>query len=613
MTSISNGDQLLLKNRQSVASGSWSVVSVVGVSPEKSPQGPTNTRVTFQTAPSLPNTSSASDYRLLRSRQSAHVWQYSAATGDVIQATQVDLESISRNIKVGDPILFSLPDLSAPNQWQLASVTQYTEAVWYANPSGNNPAVPPPPSSPPDIAIPIPHTRLQFQPTLTGQTDTTTERAEALVLFNWQDVGTLITTPSATLSASQATASVALSTALPPSILPFSNESVLISDVNGYGVEAQASAAVSTPSSVTLSKFSDPTVTLNSPLSMLFNLLPVTRGKTVTNEILGSGDSTIITGQEFVLQKSPLTYLLNPSSTSGAEYTSTLKIWVDGVQWQEMPNFYEQPPNARIFVTSEDDQNMTHVQFGDGVNGARVPSGVNNVVATYRYGSGADSPDSGSLTVILQSWPGLKAILNPVPVGGGADPDPPQQIQSYAPQSVLTFGRAISADDYETIAAQAPGVARARAYWSWDPAQQRMLTRIYVGDTPNAVAAANIALAGACDPNRPLQVKPAVSVEIGMTFTLVIDPAYATPGVIAAVTTALVDPDAGLLGTNAIQIGEVIFESQIYQACLSVPGTIAVHNLQLTGISAAGPDFRLDPGEGRFLLLPSQNLVIYPG
>ncbi len=150
-----------------------------------------------------------------------------------------------------------------------------------------------------------------------------------------------------------------------------------------------------------------------------------------------------------------------------------------------MPSFYGQAPDAAVFVTREDENNVTHVQFGDGVERARLPSGNNNVVATYRYGSGADAPDAGTLSVILQSWPGLRSILNPVAAGGGADPDPPQRIKTYAPASVLTFGRAISADDYETIAAQAPGVARARSYWIWDATQQRMMVKVYVGDNSN--------------------------------------------------------------------------------------------------------------------------------
>ena len=117
-------------------------------------------------------------------------------------------------------------------------------------------------------------------------------------------------------------------------------------------------------------------------------------------------------------------------------------------------------------MTREDNSGKTHVRFGDGVNGARLPTGVNNVVATYRVGGGAASPPAGKLTVIAKSYPGLRAVLNPVAVTGGADPDPPDQIRHYAPRSVLAFGRAVSVFDYEALAAQAPGVTRARAVWA---------------------------------------------------------------------------------------------------------------------------------------------------
>lgn len=607
--SVHTGDQLLLlETGWTGTDNNWAVVTVAGVSAEKNPQGQTNTRIAFTAPPNLPGGALATGYSLLRSAQSAHVWQYPA--GQVIQANQVDLESITRNIQVGNPILFSLPDVTA-QPYQLVSVTQYTEAIWYANANSATPAQPPS-ASPPEIAIPIPHTSLQFTPALGSISDSSSERASALLLYSWKSVGTIIGTPAASFSAAPAIASVLLNTPLPAALQSISGQDVLLSDANGNGVEAEASYSSGPPAGLSLANFSDSTVNLTPPLNVLFNLLAVTRGQTVTGEILGSGDATITAGQEFVLQKSPLTYLQNPTSTSGADYSSTLQVWVNGVQWQEMPSFYAQPPTAQIFVTREDLQNQTHVRFGDGVNGARLPSGVNNVVANYRYGSGLAAPDSGSLAVILQSWPGLNSILNPVQVGGGADPDPPQQIKTYAPNSVLTFGRAISASDYESIAAQAPGVARARAYFSWDPAQQRMLTKVYVGDNADAVASADSALAAACDPNRPLSVIPAVAVPITLSLTLLVDPTCIAANVVAAATAALIDPNLGLLGVNVIRIGQAIFASQIYKACLSVAGAIAVHDIQVTGVPVSGCDFQLNPGEGLFLQLTTQNLTITP-
>ncbi len=521
-------------------------------------------------------------------------------------------------------------------QLALVSVTSYNEVVWFANPAGTDPTKPPT-GSPPPFVIAIPHTNIGFKPAITIP-DTQSVRATTLVQSSWLDVGTLIATPSVNLTGTK----LSLQTPLPPALLPMTDRNVLLSDKNGNGVEAGGTAGTSDPFTIGLSNAGGPTdsswtsmlssLDLATPLSVLFDLLPVSRGKTVSNEVLGSGDATVA-GQEFVLQKSPLTYLQSGDSTSGSGYKSTLKVWVDGVQWKEVPSFYGQPPSAHIFVTREDENNKTHVQFGDGVNGARLTSGLNNVVAAYRYGSGKDAPDAGSLTVILQPKPGLKAIVNPVPVGGGADPDPPDQIRKYAPQSVLNFGRAVSGNDYETIAAQAPGVARARSYWIWDAAQQRTVVTVYVGDDQNAVQAAQLALKGADDPNRPVVVSLASTVPVSLSFSLVVDPNYVAADVKAAVTAALIDPDAGLFGANVIGIGQVIFESQIYEACLSVPGAVAVHALSFSTFSGliffrqfgsltrflpvsaffaqpkAAP-FRFDPGVRGFFQLPSSGLTI---
>jgi predicted phage baseplate assembly protein len=289
---------------------------------------------------------------------------------------------------------------------------------------------------------------------------------------------------------------------------------------------------------------------------------------------------------------------------------------VDELEWKEATSFYGQAADARIFVTREDDAQKTHVQFGDGVQGARLPSGIDNVKATYRFGSGAEAPDAGSLTVIAHPLPGLKSIRNPVAVGGGADPDPVQQIRRYAPRSVLTFGRAVSGDDYETIAAQAPGVARARAYFSFDPASQRTIARIYVGDNSAARDAAITALSGAVDPNRPFTVTQAAPIPVQLSLSVVVDPARQPETVEAAVSVALLDPDNGLFGANVVRIGKSFFASEIYQACLCVPGVLAVHALEFrTDPSRAGnfqlvTGFRFDTGEGNFFQLQADQLNV---
>ena len=51
---------------------------------------------------------------------------------------------------------------------------------------------------------------------------------------------------------------------------------------------------------------------------MFFNLVGVSRGKTVATEMLGSGNPAVA-GQDFTLAQSPVTYFFDPASISGDE------------------------------------------------------------------------------------------------------------------------------------------------------------------------------------------------------------------------------------------------------------------------------------------------------
>jgi len=654
VSSIKPGDLVLLvENGWDGTDSNYVVANVVSVNPVISPRGTTNTQVVLDSsALPLPAGAIAAKYRLMRSTQTARLFQYKVSidlslvnNGDTGTA---NLDSAVRQIKPGDLVLFdaangttsqpvagpatssgdslslpatpdfgfgfgeeffleslqvgqfggftlgSIPDFFVP-PLQLAYVNSYTESIWYAD----NPSEPTKSSSP-AAAIPVLHSEITFAPGVS------TSNAAALVIrYGWQDAGTLIPPPATTF-----TGSVDLLAVKPPHFAA-GEQNVLLQDANGVGASSKGFVNSTALGEMQLA---DPPVTapnaaLVPPVNVLTNLLPFTRGKTVANEVLGSGDAAVA-GQEFTLAKSPLTYLLSSDSSSGANYTSTLKVWVNSVEWTEKPSFYGQPSGAAIFVTREDENNVTRVQFGDGVNGARLPSGANNVVASYRFGSGKDSPEAGTLTVVAQAQPGLARILNPVAAGGGADPEPSSRIRRYAPLSVMTFGRAISGDDYEAIAASKPGVDRAAAVWSFDPVQQRTVVTVYVGDNQAAKDAALLALRSDADPNRPVNVQLATEVPMKVSLTIEVDPRYIIDNVVAAALTALTDPDAGLFGANRIGIGEVIYKSQIYAACLSVAGAVAVHSLVVKG-APAGVNYRFDPGEGSYFSVdPAAGLKI---
>ena len=596
VTNVNVGDELLLLEHGGDA---WALATVSAVSTGKDAHGKPNTLIAFADKPALPGDPKVDDYRLLKSSQFARPWQ-TANRYVTLQENSVDLDSVVRTIKVGDPLLFEIPG-GAPAPL-LVKITDYTEVVWYVNADN----VTRPDVSTAKVPIPIPHSRISFQPA--QNSDWPLSQVE--VRHGWQALGRLLAAPDATLNATRPTL-----LATPPTDLPPGNSlPLLIEDANGSGVRATGSR-VGTPPVLQLDTLPDPLPELSPPLRVLYGLLTVSRGQTVAHEILGSGDATVA-GQSFRLKKSPLTYLPGAALGTGQNYRSTLTVRIDGIAWQEAPSFYGQRPDARIFVTREDENNQTEVMFGDGINGARLSSGVDNVVASYRYGSGAQSPKAGSLNVIVQAQPNLKAIRNPVAASGGGDPDPPGQIRRYAPQSVLAFGRAISADDYASIAAQAPGVSRARSYWAWNPEQQRALVTIYVGDDAAAAVSARAALKQAADPNRPVAVKPAVPVPVSLSLSLRVDPRYEADAVLAQVQAALLDPETGLFGLS-LRIGASLYDSQIHQACLQVPGALAVHGLQLRNVPALYRPFAAtteyhSPGVGGFFQLTADRLAITP-
>lgn len=597
VTILAAGSLVLLLPR-TWTGGAFTLLTVQAVAAEKDARGKTNTRVTF-TAPVGLGAVAPADYQLFYSLETAKLYPYNATT--VITNTSAVLDTVRRGIAAGDKVLFHAPGSTvAP---RLVMVSGVSEVIYYANtPTPGTPTAPPTGTT---VAVPIPATQLSFN--VTGVNAFNAVKSAVLARYAWRPAGDLIATPATTLTTPAGGASLTVTAAAAP--FPAGTRPVLVEDTLGDGLSATGQS-LSGGAALLLTNLPAAPAGLTAPLTVLTNVLPVSRGKAVSNEILGSGDATR-SGQEFVLKKAPLTYLAD--STALAGYRSTLRVWVNGVEWQEQPSFYDQPAAARIFVTREDDEAKTHVLFGDGVNGARLPSGVDNIAAAYRYGSGGDAPAAGALTVILQPLPGLQAIRNPVAVGGGADPDPPEQIKRYAPQSVTTFGRAISGDDYETLAAQTPGVDRARAYWSWDPGLQRALVAVYVGDTPAALQAATTALAGAADPNRPVAVKQAAAVAIRLTLTLLVNPAYVPETVAAAVRAALLDETRGLFGRRVQRIGQAVFRSRIDAACMAIPGVTAVHQVRFyrpATAAASLPGPRYDPGEGKYFRLDDAQLVL---
>ncbi len=596
--SIHPGDLLLLASQ-----GSFSGVVLITVQLIRhltDSEGSAYTEIVPETMPTLPS-ADASEYRLLRPGRNLGLWKY-PTTMNLVQSP-MDMEGVDRSVAVGQVMVLTAPGTSLGTA--VLNVIGTKESLFYTNGNADQPP------TAPTVPAPAPHTRIDWT-SAGGAIDTVAwndSASSVRVLIDWQPVGLLRNVPVVSYNGTP----TALIASKGKVFRVGSQQTVLIEDSEGNGALAIASVDAATPQQMTIASFAvAPPPVLKTPLRVLHNVLTLIRGKTVDPELLGTGDATVL-NQEFVLKKSPLTYL-----PAGDSYRSTLAVFVGGVQWKEVASFYGKPANAQAFITFEDDGQKTHVKFGDGVNGSLVPTGA-AILGEYRIESGLDAPEAGALTTISKPFPGLRAVRYPVVGGGGGDPDPRERIRRYAPRSVLTFGRAISADDYEAIAAGAPSVERVRAYYAWNPEEQRATVTLYVGDTPAAVTAAKNALLVSADPNRPVSVDGATAVYVALLIGIRIKPGRIQDDVVKDVRNALADPDSGLLGERRTRIGESIYFSQLSEACKSVDGVEAVSGAlfllsrpdPLTGFIWGIPP-RINAWTREYFVLPPQWVLIFP-
>lgn len=189
------------------------------------------------------------------------------------------------------------------------------------------------------------------------------------------------------------------------------------------------------------------------------NIALATHGETV-DEVLGAGRGRDAF-QRFRLSHAPLTHV---QAATPRGVASTLVVRVNDVAWDEVVTQFDGAPGDHTFTSGVDEHGDRVVAFGDGHRGARLPTGTNNVRATYRKGLGTDgNVGAGALAQPLDRPLGLKGISNPVPASGGIDPEAPEAARATIPLAVRTLGRAVSLLDYEDFARAYGGISKAQA------------------------------------------------------------------------------------------------------------------------------------------------------
>jgi hypothetical protein len=587
---VQAGSILLVQSADGSATGAATVTSITDL-PAR--DGIKYKQIDWSPFVRLPGSTPLASLQLTRPTQKAGLWKQAVQAGDssVINGSSIVLDGLYRGIAPGSMIVLQNgSDLRWFRCWPQEQSRKLARGgdITYTDPSTGNSTT---------ISPPFPLTTATVLALDADVNDSSRRGFNA----SWgaSDVANIVLNYGF-VSAAQATMPFfttledgdPISAPLPiePPADGSSSTDFILEDKNGLGAAISGTFDFIT-GVVTPGQSSSIGQTLVTPVTMYGNIVTATRGETVAAELLGAGDATI-ENQSFQLKKSPLTY--TPSFTAGNDsgLASSLKIWVNGLQWIEAPSFFGHVPEDQVYIVRQDDSGNSVVTF----NG-RVATGV-PIVASYRFGGGAVAPPAGSIGQIAKAVKGLKSVRNPVAAFGGADAENPASLSTNAPKSALLLGRAVSIQDMQAAAASVPGVRAVQVEWRWNKQNQRPVVQVwYIGD---AGVASNVLqkLAGLSDPTTPFNVDQATPVIATLAISVETDPRRIAGDVATAVKSALMDTTAGLLPPERIGIGATLFRSRIFAAVLGVIGAVAVDGLLWNG--AAFDPWGINPGAGKY-------------
>jgi thiamine pyrophosphokinase len=141
----------------------------------------------------------------------------------------------------------------------------------------------------------------------------------------------------------------------------------------------------------------------------------------------------------------------------------------NAIPWSRVGKLSYATPTQSVYTTYIDDENYTHIVFGDNSSGRTPPTGC-EIWVGYRYGIGFNANNVGvdTITTLNNSFATQLGVTvtNTASPTGGRDTETVEQMRYSIPRATTLKQRAITIDDYINLALQVPGVTKAIAYGS---------------------------------------------------------------------------------------------------------------------------------------------------
>ncbi|QAA81842.1 hypothetical protein EI546_08975 [Aequorivita sp. H23M31] len=594
---IKEDDLLLLINKADAAQNA--VVTVDKIEKITGIDGKKYDRINFQYRSALHEGANLQNLKLYKPKLSAGLWTISEKKKSLADQS-LTLNILTTQINPGDYILIVF---GIEKRWFIVkSLREVSKSALPANNvtiNGINFNLP---------GITTPVTELTLDAPINSRKHGVEDWDESQVTgikvyFGMQEVASIIDEPNKFLTL---TDSLKFENKIEMPLEDYDPKKFLLQDKNTLGISVSGHISY-TENALSIDSSPSSDSLLTQPVDVYGNVITASRGESVKNEKMGSGNAST-PNQTFKLKKKPLSYY--PSATVGNDQSvkNTLTIYVNGILWKEVNSFFGRNENDQVYIVRQNDEGESVVTFGDGIRGQRVPTGIDNIVCNYRFGAEAASPPAGSVSQISKPVKGLRSVKNILPAFGGAGPEEAEEMRKYAPQSVLILGRVVSMKDMEALTASYPSVRGVQTEWRWDLNKQRATAHIfYIGDAGIQIDLSK-RIRSMADPTTPITIEKASSIPILISVEIKVDPRYLEEDIIKALRTHLTNTDTGILSPENIGIGKPLFRSKIFEEILDIEGIESVQNLQLNGSNFSEPG--VVPGTGRFFDIEKGELLI---
>jgi hypothetical protein len=577
-TGLKKGSLVLARTGSSEAH--TQVRTVTALSDTTGDDGKKYKQAGFSPALALPGHTQPDAVELLRPAQTGSLWKISAAGNPaIISGASIILDGLYRAIAAGQYVI-----LGKPGDYRWFKVKENRERLMIISPATTT-TVKDADNKNVSVAVPAVKamaTKLVLDASINagsrkggGGNWGSSDAPQIILHYGLVSGGTVVLSAKTSLTTND---SLTVSGRLETPVEGTAPAGFLVQDKNNLGHAVDATLNYAT-GAMTLGQNSGWEGPLTLPVTLYGNVVHASRGETVTGEILGSGDASL-PNQFFKLKKSPLTYVSSPTAGNELGAASTLKIYVGGLLWQERPSFFGAGPHDPVYVVRQNDAGESIITFGDGRRGARLPTG-SSVMAHYRYGAGKAAPPAGAITQLAKPVKGLTGVRSPLAATGGDDAESADGLRTYAPQSALLLGRAISLADMQAVAAGVPGVRAATVEWRWNQTRQRPVVQVwYIGDAAIKTEVGQ-KLRRLSDPTTPIAVEVATPIPLGLSLDVEIDERYLDTLVLPQIRAALLHPDTGLLAPERVGIGQPLFRSRIFEAVNTIAGVVSVRGILL--------------------------------